>query len=138
MELVIFQWWHPDVRPDHQRDAYWDDMIHKEDLRIAYDFKFPFSIFKVMGEQGSFIIIKHLNCSLRVKKECLKYIKDEGFYIGDKVELISKDCSNIVKKGIIHTLTYHYQQERLYYYLTDLDNKKLKKRYLSDDLQKAS
>lgn len=137
-DLVIFQWWHPSIRPDKSNDNYWDSMIHKDDLQIAYDNKFKSNIFCVTGQEKEFIVLKQGDSSLRVKNECLTHINYEGFYLGDKINVLSKNEKNIVHVGYIENLSYHFKEKRLSYFLTDLDNKKLTKRYFSDDIEKAN
>lgn len=112
-------------------------MIHKEDLQTAYDYKFKSSIFCVVGQENEFVILKQLDTSLRVKNDCLKHIAYEGFYLGDKVKVLSKDGKNTPKDGFIENLCYHFKEKRLSYFLTGLDSKKLTKRYFSDDIEKV-
>lgn len=137
IDLVIFQWWHPSIRPDKSNDIYWDSMIHKEDLQIAYDYKFKTNIFCVAGQEKGFILLKQHDISLRVKIDCLKHINYEGFYLADKVNILSKNGKNTPKVGYIENLSYHFIKKRLSYVLTDLNNKKLTKRYFSDDIKKV-
>jgi hypothetical protein len=135
MNLVLFQWWNPKVRPDNSMDEYWDEMIYKEDLELAKNSKFKSNIFELEGQWNEYKIIKQLNITLRVKNNCLKPINSDGLYFGDKVEVIPNE-QNSFRIGIIFSLEYHYKEKKILYYLTDLNNKELKKRYFSEDLIK--
>ncbi|MFM9949047.1 MAG: hypothetical protein ACKV1O_13990 [Saprospiraceae bacterium] len=136
MNLIIFQWWPPVVRPDHKMDAYWDDMIHKDDLAVVYSTKLKTNIFQLTGQEGAYFIIQQSEITLRVKSACLKNILYEGFYLGDKVQVIENNNKNTPKTGTISTLFYHFKSSRLCYHLLDEKGKRLKKQYFSDDFEK--
>ncbi|MDO1451751.1 hypothetical protein Q0590_36090 [Rhodocytophaga aerolata] len=136
MNLVNLQWWHPRVRPDKQQDLYWDSLIHPEDLVIAYEYPFQSSIFYVEMAEGDYIFIKQNNFRLRVKASALQLVVYEGFYMGNKVQVVSKNGANSVKEGIIKSMAFHFKANRLFYLLTDLTGRAMKKRYFSDDLKR--
>lgn len=136
IELVIFQWLHPNLRPDKLNDKYWESMIHAEDLQIAYDHDFKSNIFFVTGQENEFYILNQFDTYLRVKEDCLKHINYEGFYLEDRVNVISQNEKNTPKVAYIENIFYHFKKERISYFLNELNHKKITKRYFSYDLEK--
>lgn len=52
------------------------------------------------------------------------------FVYGQRVFVPSKDA-----EATIHTICWHYKEERYFYYVVGEDGKKLKKRYHAEDLE---
>lgn len=134
MKLIMFNWWHPDVRPDGTNDDYWDKMIHNNDLEKAYGVKFISNIFKEVGQEDNFVLISQLTDIIRVRRDCVENVDYEGLFFGDKVNVVGSN--NTPRQGTIYRVYYHDKNKKLWYEILDSNGRKISKRYFAADLKK--
>ncbi|WP_127021015.1 hypothetical protein [Flagellimonas beolgyonensis] len=138
MELILLQWWSPEVRPDHSQDEYWDQMIHPEDLNFVSKEKFNTSIFLHLNNDGEYLVLSDLKNEFRVKPICTRKVKYEGFSLNDNVETIPNEGKNTKREGRIISMFYHYKDECIIYQISDQTGNILKKQYRKSDLKKTN
>jgi hypothetical protein len=64
-------------------------------------------------------------------------IQNPQFSIGDRVRVRVGGCNKTPRKGSVRSYEWHFKEKQYYYYI-EQDGKPVKKRYLTEDLERVT
>jgi hypothetical protein len=108
--------------------------VHPDDLQEISN-PFVSELFYIGQTDNEFTKIRQFDKMLRVRKEYLKIIAWEGFYIGDLVRSKEKSGDEMFKDAIITGMSYDHEIEKIAYQLSLNGNKKTGNPYYADEME---
>lgn len=105
--------------------------VHHDDLDEFRRLSPYGKIFKLIGRDGTFIIISYGNSSFRVLPDLFQKVPDIAFPIGSKVTIRNKKV-----EATVDSIQWHHGAAKPVYYLRR-DGKLDSRRYSAEDLERA-
>ena len=111
-----------------------DQWLHPEDVQLARELIPSNRIFRREGESGPFVCLFYGELRIRVKRTLWQEVDNEGYELGDWVEVLSRGQRNTPRTGVICEIRWEPKERRLQYRIMEND-KLIPNDYFSDDIR---
>lgn len=111
-----------------------NEWLHPEDVELAREMIPSARVFRRDGEQGPFVVLHYGDVRLRVKRTLWQEVTNEGFEIGNWVEVLSRGFRNTPRTGTIREMIWDQYDRCLKYQITENDLP-IAKEYSAEDLR---
>lgn len=132
----------PDLKPPPRnvvllrwpRDG--DAWIHPEDRHLAHRLLPSDRVFRCEEFEGGYNVIAYGDRRLRIEPVLWLEVAEEGFQIGDQVEVLSRLGKNWPRIGYIREMRWSEGQRSIWYQIQER-NRLIPTRYVADDLRRV-
>ncbi len=91
------------------------DWIHPEDLAIVETWIPSTRVFRRLNFDGVYYELQYGKQTIRVKPTMWCHVEDEGFSVGERVEVLSHFLENEACLGVITEIRFHKSSGRILY-----------------------
>jgi hypothetical protein len=111
-----------------------NDWLHPDDVETARELIPSLRIFRREGEQGEFEVLYYGDQRIRVRPALWQEIQNEGFELGDWVEVLSRCGQNRPRTGTIRERLWDQRTRAIRYQIFDR-GQPIAKGYAAEDLR---